>query len=100
MGMEVTIYGAAGLTWPTIRERIGAAGLAFSIRMIDDLPAFPDETPEDGWREVRLSLPSGMVTLRKAGADLKCVVWGNADPALLADRDRLQLALTSGEPQD
>ena len=94
MGMEVTISGGAGATWPTIRERLLAVGLPFSIRMIDNLPAFPDEVPEDGWREVRLSLASGMVTLRKAGADLNCIVWGNADAALLADRDRLREALS------
>ena len=96
MGMEVTIADGAGLAWPTIRERIHAAGLTFSIRMIDNLPAFPDETPEDGWKEVRLSLPTGMVTLRKVGADLSCIVWGNADAALIADRDKLSAGLSAG----
>jgi hypothetical protein len=57
--------------------------------MIDGLPAFPDETPEPGWAELRVGFPAGMVTVRRGAGSLTCVVWGNADPGLRAAWDRL-----------
>ena len=50
--------------------------------MIDDLPAFPDEIPEAGWRELRISLIGGMVTIRAGKDGWACIIWGNADAAL------------------
>ena len=55
--------------------------------MIDNLPAFPDEIPEPGWHELRISLTGGMVTLRAEPNGWAVVVWGNADAALLRSRD-------------
>ncbi|MFO0821616.1 MAG: hypothetical protein U0792_00485 [Gemmataceae bacterium] len=52
--------------------------------MIDGLPAFPDETPAEDWKEVRVGTAAGMVTIRRAPRSLTCVIWGNADPALNA----------------
>jgi hypothetical protein len=60
--------------------------------MIDGLPAFPDEVPEGGWRELRLGSAAGMVTLRRSDPLLSVIVWGNADAALLAVRDRIAWA--------
>ena len=36
------------------------------MRMIDGELALPDETPPDGWRELRVAAPEGMVTIRRA----------------------------------
>ena len=80
---------AAGVDWPRILERLGTFGESVSLRMIDGLPAFPDEVPDPAWRELRLSFPSGMVTLRRVPEGSACIVWGNADQALLCARDRL-----------
>jgi hypothetical protein len=60
--------------------------------MIDGMPAFPDETPEEGWRELRVGVAAGMVTIRRAGDSFNCIIWGNADAALLASRDRVAWA--------
>jgi hypothetical protein len=60
--------------------------------MIDGLPAFPDESPEGEWRELRVGFAAGMVTLRRGSGALTCVIWSNADSALLAARDRLAWA--------
>jgi hypothetical protein len=57
--------------------------------MIDNLPAFPDEEPEPGWRELRVSLGGGMLTLRREPGRWSVVVWGNADEALRRDQDLL-----------
>jgi hypothetical protein len=60
--------------------------------MIDGLPAFPDETPAEDWRELRVGFAAGMVTLRRGTDSLICVVWSSAGPALLAARDQLAWA--------
>jgi hypothetical protein len=78
--------------WSAIRAELERAGHAVSLRMIDGLPAFPDETPEPGWRELRLGFPAGMVTLRRRPKSLSSVVWGNADAALLASQEALAAA--------
>jgi hypothetical protein len=52
--------------------------------MIDGLPAFPDESPANDWKEVRVGTAAGMVTIRRTPTSLTCVIWGNADAALNA----------------
>jgi hypothetical protein len=42
----------------------------------------PDTEPPAAWRELRMSLPGGMVSLRREGDGLAVVVWGNADDGL------------------
>jgi hypothetical protein len=53
------------------------------------MPAFPDETPEPTWNELRVGLSAGMVTVRRTPGGLSCVVWGNADAALRTSWDKL-----------
>lgn len=85
MGMDRAIpFAGEPPTWEAIRSELNRLGLAAAIRMIDGLPAFPDEMPGGEWRELRLGFPAGMVTLRRSSGHLSCVVWGNADPALVA----------------
>jgi hypothetical protein len=52
--------------------------------MIDGMPAFPDETPEPTWRELRIGTAAGMVTIRGREDTLTCVIWGNGVEALVA----------------
>lgn len=94
MGLDCTVrFPAGGLpTWDTIRGQLARFGEPAPLRMIDGMPAFPDESPEAGWRELRIGFPSGMVTIRHAGDSFQCIVWGNADAALLAARDRVAWA--------
>src|SRR3712207_8342677 len=35
--------------------------------------SFPDEVPPEGWRELRVGTPQGMVTLRREGGAVVCV---------------------------
>jgi len=84
MGQErVVSFAGEPPGWESIRAELGRRGIAASIRMIDGLPAFPDESPEPGWKELRIGFATGMVTLRRGSNQLACVVWGNADAALL-----------------
>jgi hypothetical protein len=55
--------------------------------MIDNMPALPDEEPEAGWRELRVTLGGGMLTVRREPGRLRVVVWGNADEALTRDQE-------------
>lgn len=94
MGVERVIQFPAGVpSWPAIVEKLVASGEQPVLRMIDGLPAFPDETPNPAWRELRVSLRGGMVTLRRDNATIRCVIWGDADEALTASWDACCRAL-------
>jgi hypothetical protein len=94
MGIDRTIVldGRPAPTWVMIREVLASHGRAPQLRMVDQMPAFPDETPDEPWTEIRLTLGNGMLTLRRQSPGLSVIVWGNADSALLADADALATA--------
>src|SRR5580698_1668032 len=93
MGLEQIItFSGASPSWEAIQREAATAGLTLVVRMIDGLPAFPDEIPADGWNEVRVSLPSGMVTVCQQPGRIALVIWGNADEALRQDSERLARA--------
>ena len=81
--------------WSALLSAFAQVGETPSIRMIDGLPAFPDEVPADDWKEVRLMFSGGMVTLRQDGEQLQCVAWGSDDPALQQSLARCHDVLTS-----
>jgi hypothetical protein len=85
MGMEqtVTFAGKAIPAFSAVRDFLGRRGFPLQMGMIDGQLAFPDELPSDGWRELRLRTPQGMVTVRRDGARLAFVTWGNADASML-----------------
>jgi hypothetical protein len=91
MGMDRTIrFPTAPIpAWDAIRANLVRVGEGAQLRMIDGLPAFPDEVPEPGWRELRVGLAAGMATVRSGPGVLTCVVWGNADPELRSGWDKL-----------
>ena len=51
--------------------------------MIDGQLAFPDEEPPEGWAELRVGTPQGMVTIRREPSSVRLVTWGNADAAMI-----------------
>jgi hypothetical protein len=91
MGLErrITFTGRAVPTWSAIQVHLSHVCISSSLRMIDGLPAFPEELPGDSWRELRLATSEGMMTLRRNEDQLACVIWGNAAPALEADWHKL-----------
>jgi hypothetical protein len=97
MGLDCTVRFPAGRVpaWDAIKGQLARLGEAPPLRMIDGLPAFPDESPPDDWREIRAGFAGGMVALRRGADSITCVVWSNADPALLATRDRVAWACAS-----
>ena len=92
MGVERVVRAATLPDWPTVAARLAAAGLPAAVRMIDGLPAFPDEEPPAEWQELRLALAGGMVTVRRTADGVKLVTWGTDDPALVAVLDACERA--------
>ena len=85
MGMEQTVS-FAGKTipaYPAVRDFLGERGFSLQMGMIDGQLAFPDELPDESWRELRLRTPQGMVTVRRETERLVFVTWGNAEAAML-----------------
>jgi hypothetical protein len=88
MGVQrVVTFPAGEPTWSAVAAKLAEAGEVPTIRMIDGLPAFPDEQPEDGWRELRLGFAAGMVTVARGPGGWRATVWGTDDPALLKVQD-------------
>lgn len=95
MGIERTIESDArsGFSWPALVSKLTALGEKPILRMIDGLPAFPDELPAEDWNELRLGLTGGMVTVRRRPRGFACVTWGTSDPALQLSWNRVCWAL-------
>lgn len=76
-------------TWPQFADACAKKNIPLQLRMIDGELAFPDETPHESWRELRISTPAGMITLRREAGGITFVIWGNADETLRRDCDTL-----------
>jgi hypothetical protein len=91
MGLDITVKCPAPMPeWKIIAGRLSFAA---PLRMIDGLPAFPDEEPAADWRELRVALPAGMVTLRRVEDGVQLVTWDNVGTDMLVQRDELAAAI-------
>ncbi len=95
MGMDqkITFSPAKMPTWPALCEWMAQKNCPLQMRMIDGELAFPDETPPEIWRELRVATAAGMITLRRETDGITLVIWGNADEKLRADCNTLASAL-------
>lgn len=85
-------------SWPAVRERLARHGLPMPMRMIDGQPAFPDEEPPEGWRELRVAAADGMITIWREAGRVVFVTWGNAGPALRRAVNGLAWAFADAGP--
>jgi hypothetical protein len=85
MGMEQAVrFGSSGVPdYETLRDFLAGVGFPLQTRMIDSELAFPDEMPPQGWREIRVGTPAGMITFRREGNTVRFVTWGNSAPDLV-----------------
>ena len=85
MGMEqsVSFAGRSVPSYVGVRDFLGQRGFLLQMGMIDGQLAFPDELPDENWRELRLRTSQGMVTVRRESERLAFVTWGNADAAMV-----------------
>lgn len=96
MGMTKSVtFASAPPAWSVVRERLTTQGHPPQMRMIDGMPAFPDEDPPEDWKEIRLTFGAGMITIRQEGSSWNLVVWGNADQATLTHQELLMRACES-----
>ena len=94
MGMDQTVsFSGPPPSWGAVRDLLAAHGYPVPMRMIDGQLAFPDELPPEGWRELRVGTPGGMVTVRREPGQMVLVVWGNADAGLRQAWNALAWAL-------
>ena len=94
MGLSRSIQLPSGEpTWEAVAKRLVSMGETPLLRMIDGQPAFPDETPPDDWRELRVTLSGGMITLKRTHQAWTLVTWGTADEALTAAEAHLAEAI-------
>ena len=98
MGLEAAIpIPEAGVPdWGTVREKMSSSGVPVDLKMIDGRLVLPSEIPPREWQELRVGTAEGMITIRRRGATLSFVVFGNASVELVRTRDRLA-AVFSGE---
>jgi hypothetical protein len=90
-------------TWPQLSALLAERNFPVQMRMIDGELAFPDETPPDAWRELRVGTPHGMITLRRELDGITLVTWGNADAKMRQAWNALAWALahlTGGTVRD
>lgn len=81
MGMDQRILCDKDKTpsWSVLTQFLAARKFPIDLRMVDGELAFPDETPPETWRELRIGTPGGMITIRRESDGMTVVVWGNAD---------------------
>jgi hypothetical protein len=80
MGMnQNVVFPGEPPSWPAVAKLLADKGCPVQMRMIDGELAFPDETPPDTWREIRVAAAGAMVTIRRQPNQVVLVAWGNAD---------------------
>ena len=84
IAQSVTFPAENNAVWATLVSRLAEQNFPVQLRMIDGLPAFPDEEPPTDWRELRAGTPPGIVTLHRIPSGVRVVVWGTNEPALRA----------------
>ncbi len=91
MGLEVTVDGARPLA--DALARLAAAGAPSTIVMIDGALVMPGAPPPATWSDVRLKTPAGTFALKRRGAAISVVAFGNADAAARAMQEQIAAAL-------
>lgn len=84
MGMEYAVRFPGGTPPPLsgVLTVLAEHGFPVQVRMVNGELSMPGEVPPEGWKEVRLGSPLGMVTLVHRGQELGVVTWGNANEAM------------------
>jgi hypothetical protein len=96
MGLTLSVtFPASPPAWADVARLLAERGYPVQMRMIDGQLAFPDETPTEPWRELRVATPGGgMITIQRGADRVALVVWGNADGALRQGWHALAWAFT------
>jgi hypothetical protein len=91
MGFEVTVDDARPLG--EALQQLADGGAPATIVMIDGALVMPGAAPPPTWSDVRVKTPAGTFALKRRGAAVAIVAFGNADDAARAMQSRLAAAL-------
>jgi hypothetical protein len=91
MGRELSVDGA--ITLEQLLVRLAEAGAASQIVMIDGALTMPGARAPRDWGDVRLRTPAGTLALKRDGARVAVVVFGNADEGMLAMQAKIATLL-------
>lgn len=76
-----------GQTWairfqakPTLENALASIDDDWKLRLVDGLPAFPDEILPSDFNEIRLALCGSMVTVVSESFGYRLVTWSNISP--------------------
>jgi hypothetical protein len=80
MGLQQSVSFAQGIVprWTDVSELLERCKFPVQVRMIDGELALPDDAVADNWRDLRVSTPLGMVTVRREGEGIIVATWSNA----------------------
>jgi hypothetical protein len=95
MGLEILVHAEPGpAAVARLLERLASEGIAASVLMVDGALVHPSAPPPASFRDLRLRTPAGTVTLSRRAGGLAVLVFGNADPALVAVQQRIGALLS------
>ena len=83
---------------PQLSEVLASIGDGWKLRLVDGLPAFPDEAVPSEFHEVRLALSGEMVTVVSEPFGYRLVTWSFVSPEFQNAVNRLaeRLVFTGG----
>lgn len=94
MGLE-RLVPTAPTTLTEISTRLTTRNLGMIV-MVDNNFIAPGKPFPDSWRDARVRTPAGTVSIvRRDSGGAAVVVFGNADPALLATQEHIVAALSA-----
>jgi hypothetical protein len=98
MGVEREVLLPGGIPpWSAVAAQLQGV----QMRMIDGNLAAPDEEPEVGWREIRVSREGEMIAIKRFADRVVLVGWADPTPArqrLTDDLARAWAEALPGEP--
>ncbi|MFM7111651.1 MAG: hypothetical protein ACKO26_10955 [Planctomycetota bacterium] len=68
-------YHVSCVARPSVAKVLKSVSDAWCLRLVDGLPAFPDEAVPEEFNEIRLGLGGNMVTVKAVASGLSLVTW-------------------------
>jgi hypothetical protein len=95
MGLEVVVPRTGACAIADLVKRLAQGGLSAQVLMVDGNLHGPNAPVKDDWRDVRLKLAAGTLSLKRRPDGIAVVVFGNADAALTDAQRQVAAALSS-----
>jgi hypothetical protein len=93
MGMERIVERGDAPALAAVIERLAAAGIMGMVAMVDGQLQDPSRPIPPEWSDARIRTPAGTVSLKRRPGGIAVVIFGNADPALVAAQEAVAAAV-------